>query len=122
VTFPSSCTRQDLDDPVTAAVDVQWLFIIVLRAQGAQSCTRQQFLLASWAFPVAGCGDKDESGDSQVEESTAGVGVEESNLYTESAAPAASDKGPGAAGEDMGKAGGAGNQCADEGGDPATGK
>jgi hypothetical protein len=79
-------------------------------------------LLASWALLVAGCGEKDESGSSQVEESTAGVGVEESNVYTESAATAASDMGPGAAGEYMGKAGGAGNQCADEDDDSATGK
>ena len=79
-------------------------------------------LLASLALLVAGCGDKDESGTSQVEESAAGGVVEEIDVTTESAEPAASDMAPGAAGEELGKAGDAANQGADEDVDSAAGK
>ncbi len=66
--------------------------------------------LASLTLLVVGCSDKDESGTSQVEKSTAGGVVEEIDVTTESAVPATSDMAPGAAGEEMGKTGDADDQ------------
>jgi hypothetical protein len=62
-------------------------------------------LLASLALLFVGCGDKNESGTSQVGESNVGEVVEEVDVTTESAEPAASDMAPETAGEELGKAG-----------------
>jgi hypothetical protein len=67
-------------------------------------------LLASLALLFVGCGDKNESGTSQVDESNVGGVVEEVDVTTESAEPAASDMVPETAGEEMGKAGDADEQ------------
>lgn len=62
-------------------------------------------LLASLALLFVGCGDKNKSGTSQVGESNVGEVVEEVDVNTESAEPAASDMATEKAGDEMGKAG-----------------
>ena len=79
-------------------------------------------LLASMALLVAGCGDKDESSTTQVEESSIeevvesgpGAVVDEVEVTTESAEPSDSEMAPDASGEPMDKAGEAANQAAEE--------
>lgn len=72
-------------------------------------------LLASLALLFVGCGDKNESGTSQVGESNVGEVVEEVDVTTESAEPAAGDMATETAAEEMDKAG-----VADEQGEEAA--
>jgi hypothetical protein len=67
-------------------------------------------LLASLALLFVGCSDKNESGTSQGGESNVGEVIEEVDVTTESAEPAASDLAPETAGEEMGKTGDADDQ------------